>query len=275
MVALPGTGDSDQVPFPLRAYRTTIPDEPPPGETPWRFLITEPPYKKLRPVGRLGDLPRLRGDAARPPRGRILVATCNDGLSPAGRFGELQWTQAALPWCPLVVAGFGSTTTTLLAMYMTRLARQGAVLLPGGSVSAEGVARAVRATSRPSLDLRQWLGFAAPDWPYRARSQAVEGFTLGFSPHRVRGKGRPSRQCLWSRVGRATRAASVIQMNTGEPVSALAHQAGYADFRSMDRALLRLFGVYTRHIWSTVGWQWLLWRFLCLRGDGKELNWDR
>jgi hypothetical protein len=91
----------------------------------------------------------------------------------------------------------------------------------------------------------------------------------------LEGKLIPSRQPLWVRVGRATAAARVIQTNPGERVSTLGHKAGYADFRSMDRALLWLFGVYTRQIRSTVGWEWLMWRFLCHRGDGKEWRWDR
>lgn len=276
MVALPGSFDSHRLPLPLRAYRAAIPDEPPSGvETTWRFLITEPPYNELRPVGRLDDLPRLRVDAARPPRGGVLVATSNDGLNPLGRFRELPWIRSALPWCPLVVAGLGPTTTTLLAMYVNRLARRGALLLPEESVSAEGVARAVKAASEPSLELTQWLGYATPGWPRRARGRAVKEFALGFGSNRRDGTRTPSRQKLWVRVGRATGAARVIQMNPDEPVSRLAHKARYADFRSMDRALLRLFGVYTRQIRSTVGWEWLLWRFLCHRGEGKEWSWDR
>lgn len=277
MVALVGSSEPNRVPLPLRVYRKSVPDEPPAAETSWRFLMTEPPYNELRQVGRLDDLARLRMDAARPPRGCILVATSDHGVAPVGHFSELRWIRSALPWCPLVVAGFGPTTTTLLAKYVTRLSRRGAVLLPNPmeSLSADRVARAVGVASEASLDLDQWLGLAAPDWPHRARRRAVEEFALGFGSKRLDGQRRPSRQGLWVRVGRAMGAARVIQMNSGEPASKLAHEAGYADFRSMDRALLRLFGVYTRQIRSTVGWEWLLWRFLCLRGDGKELRWDQ
>lgn len=271
----PGFLDPGPVPLPLHTYRTTIPAEPPSGATPWRFLTTAPPYTELRPVGALADLARLEVDAADPPRGLILVATSSHGLSLAGQFRELQWTRSALPWCPLVVAGLGPTPTTLLAKCVTRLARRGVVPLMSESASADAVAAAVNGASDVSLDLPQWLASAAPGWPMRFRQRATDEFAIGFRSTPLRGKRMPSRQTLWARVGRAMRAAYLIQMNADQPVSQLAHDAGYSDFRSMDRALLRVFGVYTRQIRPTVGWEWLLWRLLCQRGNGKELRWDQ
>jgi len=43
----------------------------------------------------------------------------------------------------------------------------------------------------------------------------------------------------------------------------------------MERALSRAFGVTSDAIRGTVGWEWLLWRFLSGLGTGQAVNWDR
>lgn len=76
-------------------------------------------------------------------------------------------------------------------------------------------------------------------------------------------------------AGRALGAARRIQRETEGPLLGIAYQAGYADHRAMSRALVRAFGVGPASIRGTVGWEWLMWRFVTGLGEGRGRAWDQ
>ena len=83
------------------------------------------------------------------------------------------------------------------------------------------------------------------------------------------------RRRTWALAGRALAAARRIQREPEGPLLGIAYEAGYADHRAMSRALLRAFGVTPGAIRGTVGWEWLMWRFVTGLGEGRGKAWDQ
>jgi len=66
----------------------------------------------------------------------------------------------------------------------------------------------------------------------------------------------------WLAVAHAVRAALRLQAEDGAPLLTLAVECGYSDHSSLSRQSLRLFGVRPGAIRRTLGWEWLLDRWL-------------
>ena len=66
----------------------------------------------------------------------------------------------------------------------------------------------------------------------------------------------------WLAVAHAVRAALRLQAYSGASLLALAVECGYSDHSSLSRQCLRLFGVRPGAIRGTLGWEWLLDRWL-------------
>jgi AraC-like DNA-binding protein len=66
----------------------------------------------------------------------------------------------------------------------------------------------------------------------------------------------------WLAAAHAVRAALRMQAEDGAPLLALAVECGYSDHSSLSRQCLRLFGVRPGVIRRTLGWEWLLDRWL-------------
>jgi AraC-like DNA-binding protein len=66
----------------------------------------------------------------------------------------------------------------------------------------------------------------------------------------------------WLAVAHALRAALRLQAEAGASLLALAVECGYSDHSSFSRQCLRLFGVRPGAIRGTLGWEWLLDRWL-------------
>jgi AraC-like DNA-binding protein len=66
----------------------------------------------------------------------------------------------------------------------------------------------------------------------------------------------------WLAVAHAVRAALRLQAEDGVPLLTLAVECGYSDHSSLSRQSLRLFGVRPGAIRGTLGWEWLLDRWL-------------
>jgi AraC-like DNA-binding protein len=66
----------------------------------------------------------------------------------------------------------------------------------------------------------------------------------------------------WVAAAHAIRAALRLQAQAGAPLLTLAVECGYSDHSSLSRQCLRLFGVRPGALRGTLGWEWLLDRWL-------------
>jgi AraC-like DNA-binding protein len=66
----------------------------------------------------------------------------------------------------------------------------------------------------------------------------------------------------WLAAAHAVRAALRLQADSGAPLLMLAVECGYSDHSSLSRQSLRLFGVRPGAIRHTLGWEWLMDRWL-------------
>ena len=66
----------------------------------------------------------------------------------------------------------------------------------------------------------------------------------------------------WLAVSHAVRAALRLQAEESSPLLTIAVECGYSDHSSLSRQSLRLFGVRPGAIRHTLGWEWLLDRWL-------------
>lgn len=132
------------------------------------------------------------------------------------------------------------------------LALRGAVLPPAlVRLVREIAGLAPRCTGvRPLLATLGWHERTARAWCHRA---AVPG---------------PGK---WLAVLRALHAALRLQHDPGIPLLTVAVDGGYSDHSSLSRQMLRLFGARPGAIRATVGWEWLLDRWI--RRQASERLW--
>ena len=128
-------------------------------------------------------------------------------------------------------------------------------------------------------DIEQWLSVRLPGLP-PAVAQLVGGI-VRCSPRftevgaLVGEMGHPERTVRtwfrragvpgpgkWLAAAHAVRAALRLQAEDGAPLLTLAVECGYSDHSSLSRQSLRLFGVRPGAIRRTLGWEWLLDRWL-------------
>jgi AraC-like DNA-binding protein len=73
----------------------------------------------------------------------------------------------------------------------------------------------------------------------------------------------------WLGAAHAVRAALRLQADQKVPLLSVAVECGYSDHSSLSRQSLRLFGVRPGAIRPTLGWEWLLDRWLRRAGAGR------
>jgi hypothetical protein len=270
--------DGARIPLRLRRCLGEVGPHPPPQGS-WEFYVAKPPYEKIETVRSFTEVLGFSGC-----RGLLVMGTperpdldsCGDQVDPV---------RALLPWCSLVVRPHAGMPSRTLMAYLNRLSRHGAVSVAPETLHAREIADQVLTAFDPSTDLRIYFRTVLPRLRPAVRANATEGFVEGWSlvqDDTAPREQQPSRRYpLWTQIGRAVRAANVCQTQTRSSESrlptqeAIAGSAGYHDARSMNRAFLRAFGVTAAQITGTVGWEWLLWRFLCGHGKGKLMNWDQ
>ena len=134
-------------------------------------------------------------------------------------------------------------------------------------------------------DLEQWLPVRLPDLapgvvqlacgivrlaPRFSEVGALLG-SVGYAERTVRtwlrraGVPGPGK---WLAAAHAVRAALRLQAEEKAPLLALAVDCGYSDHSSLSRQSLRLFGVRPGAIRRTLGWEWLVDRWLRVRAPG-------
>jgi hypothetical protein len=127
------------------------------------------------------------------------------------------------------------------------------------------------------VDLRAYLRVVLPLWPAARRDRSCvlfgEGFTYDTSGPLAEALSPPRLHPLWMQVGRALRAAVLIQQSSQRPFAQLGIEPSYADAQAMSKALERAFGVSGRQIRGTAGWEGFIWRFLAGLGRGRRMRW--
>jgi hypothetical protein len=244
------------------------------SRAPWDFQVYRAPYANPESFESLFEGSETCLPDLLPTRGPILLGNL-PRLDPNVQFTDLGWIQEAVPWMSLALRAPAGLERGLLASALTRVAKHGAVVLPHDASVGDAVV-ALSSSFVPAIDVPRWLMHAAPGWRSRARLSAAEQLCEGFLAYErpeLRPADRPSRTKLWAQVGRALHGALVVQASGTSTAEQI--RASYHDSRSLDRALRRAFGVGIADVRQTVGWRWLLWRFLCGAGTGKVKGWDQ
>jgi hypothetical protein len=234
----------------------------------WRFQVLRPPYTHF---GRFDDL-----TGGTEGLGIVIVARLLT-TDPTGCSDDMDTIRRLMPWVSLVIETPDWVPPTVLSTLLTRLSRHGATLLPPVELHVDHVLEGVLSGFDPPLDLRSYLRTVLPRWPAASRDAAVTMFARGFAfdPNELQGSAVPRRQPIWAQVGRAMRTALSIQQHSAWPLTRIATNSTYADHKAVNRALMRAFGVSDRNIRNTVGWEWLIWRFLRGQRSGKGSRWDQ
>lgn len=245
-----------------------------------------PPYLEVRPL----PAPGAAGTASPPlPRGTVLVLDA--GSTPAEWLLLPEAVTAArrrYPAAPLVVQVRELTTATMaLAQRAARL-RVRAVIGPG-----ERPADALRpALTRPDDlgdDVVEWMALRGTPLPpvvaelvrrivgeaHRFLQLCDLLAPLGESErtarHRFRGKRLPP-PSAWHQAGRALYAALRVQAQPDARLSVVALDLGYADHSGFSRQLTRAFGLTPAAVRGTLGWEWLLDRWLSRGGGARAVT---
>jgi AraC-like DNA-binding protein len=242
-----------------------------------------PPYRELRPL----PAPGAAGPGL--PRGAILVLDA-DPDADAGRLPEaVAAARRTFTSAPVVVRVPAWTPEAI------RLAQR-AVRLRVRAVLCEG--EPLEAALRPILtrpddladDVVEWVSLRGCLDPVVAvlarqivseaeRSAELRGVLapLGEAErtarHRFRSRGLPP-PSAWHQMARALRAALRVQAEPGARLSLLALDLGFSDHSGFSRQLTRTFGVTPAGVRGTLGWEWLVERWLhrrhCRDSSGNE-----
>jgi AraC-like DNA-binding protein len=153
-----------------------------------------------------------------------------------------------------------------------------AVLFEGETVR-DRLERALTDTTDLPEQVEQWLAVRLPRLPPAVAQLIVEIFRLAPLHHelgdllaRLGHAERTTRTWFlragvpgpakWLGAAHAVRAALRLQADQGVPLLTVAVEGGYSDHSSLSRQSLRLFGVRPGTIRTTLGWEWLLDRWL-------------
>lgn len=251
-----------------------IPHRPPAGTaTAW----SPPPYRELHPLPRHG----APGRAAL-PRAALLVLDVVPGAdADAGLQATVHAARARFPAAPLILR------VPQLNAPAIRLAQRAAHLRVRAVLGRD---EPLADTLRPILtrpddlgdDVVEWLALRgcplAPGPAAIIRQVVDQARGRGLPPRATAESGRTVRHRLrvhglpppsaWHQMARALRAAMRIQAQPDAALAVLALELGYADRSGLAWQLTRMFGVTPVAIRGTLGWEWLLDRWLGARRPG-------
>jgi AraC-like DNA-binding protein len=237
-------------------------------------LLLHPPYEvpDLRPA-----LPGLNGSTAAP--GSIIgVQLSCAGFDVAEVKDVVRDLSRQAPSCPVVVLLRMAADDGVLAA--ARLAPAGfRAVVPIGP-SMPGLLRdALTDPATLARDVIEWLQAqsirlnpnqvylleriitAAPEHAEVSRLLAESRLPESSSRFRLRKRGLPP-PVQWFQLARALHAALRLQARPELSVLAVASQFGFADHSAVAHLLRRCFGTTATEIRDTLGWEWLLHRWL-------------
>lgn len=102
---------------------------------------------------------------------------------------------------------------------------------------------------------------AAQEHPSLGSLLAELRVPLSSARFRMRKKGLPS-PSRWFQTARALHAALILQASPETSTAAIAHRLGFADHSALAHLLRRTFGIRSCAIRDTLGWEWLLERWV-------------
>jgi AraC-like DNA-binding protein len=237
-------------------------------------LLLRPPYQAAEPFAPVGDPAPLE----RMPGAVLAVAVCRPTTDPHAIEAAARQLSRRIPSCPVVV---------LLRMPPEEALETAARLspLPLRAVVPEtaSLAPLLRASltdpTRMPEDVVAWLRRGAV--PLNANTAELIQSILALAPifpsvasllercHvptttarlRLHKKGLPP-PSRWFQAARALHAALYLQAHPDAPARAAAYRLGLADHSALVHLLRRTFRTGVREIRGTLGWEWLLHRWL-------------
>lgn len=237
-------------------------------------LLLRPPYQRPEPLAAVRDVATLE----RTPGAVLAVAVCRPTTDPhaveaAAR--ELSWR---VPWCPVVVLlrmppeEALETAARLSPLPIRAVVPETASLAPllrasltDPSRLPEEVVAWLRRRAVPlnpnTAELIQSILALAPAHPSVASLLErchIPTTTARFRLHK-KSLPPPSR---WFHAARALHAALYLQAHPDAPAQAAAYRLGLADHSALVHLLQRTFRTGVRQIRGTLGWEWLLHRWM-------------
>jgi AraC-like DNA-binding protein len=114
-------------------------------------------------------------------------------------------------------------------------------------------------------DLLECFFAEAPEHADLSSLLAVHRIPQSTVRFRLRKKSLPA-PGHWFQLARAIHAALRLQADPGVSIAAIAQQMGFTDHSALAHLLRRSLGVRSQEIRGTLGWEWLLHRWLMSRG---------
>lgn len=245
-----------------------------------RLFILAPPYHEFVPLSQLS--------MKEVPDGSLLVLDVTAAERPwANLTHVVPALRARMPVLPVVLRASASHELVHLAGRATKLHVR-AVLSPG-----DGVESTLRTVLCEPVDLAgdvmEWLALRGVRFgitlvrPVRdifdqALEHADAGALLragGYAPttvrHALAKKGLPG-PGRWFQLARAIRLAVHLQSSTTTSLVHIARQTGFADQTAVCQLIRRSFDLRAGQVRQTLGWEWLMERWLVLQVFGRETS---
>lgn len=235
---------------------------------------SSPPYRELRPLP-----PRAASARDTLPRAAVVVLDVSLEMDDDTALAEaVRAARGRLPAAPVVLRVPRLTPGAMrLAQRATRLRVRAVVgtdeplgdaLRPIltrpddlGDDVVEWLALRGRTLSPVSAALVREVVGNAHRFSHLVDLMAAMGESERTARHRLRGRGFPP-PSAWYQMGRALHGALRIQAQPDVPLAAVALEMGYADRSGLSWQLTRAFGVTPVAVRGTLGWEWLLDRWL-------------
>jgi AraC-like DNA-binding protein len=245
------------------------------ADLPFSLLAAAPPYNDLRPVP---DLAAYGAEQMRP--GLVWVIE----VAAAGCTGE-----DLAAWIPRLRAAYPAVPVALwldepaapISIQMAAAAgalRVRALLMPDNPLEHE-LRRQLSTPHDLAADLIEWLQLLPLRLPHRV-TDIIHGLiregasyptlTAFLDDRELSGRTVRARFAAcgipgpgsWFALARLLPALLRIQREPKIPLLTIAIQAGYSDHAALSHKIRRLFGVRAGEVRETIGWEWLLLRFL-------------
>ena len=244
-----------------------------PGEAEHRAWLLAPPYQRLT-----SSTTHTGASAAAPPGTLAVVDVAGASVDWTQLEGDLRALRLRFPCCPIVLQLDPALDDLLFVVARASRLPVRAVLMRGAALPpvlrrymtqpaclADDVLewlqmRGIRMS--PALAYLVWQIFARapfhPDLSGLCREIGVVESSARFRFHK-KSLPAPSR---WLQAARALHAALRLQAEPERPLLRLALELGYSDHSALSHQIHRTFGVRAGAIRDTLGWEWLLERWL-------------
>jgi AraC-like DNA-binding protein len=253
----------------------------PPGiRTSLPALLLLPPYERAEPYSDV--------QGVNIPGAVLAVAVDHPSLDPHAIVAATRELSQRAPWCPAVVLLRMPPADSLeIAARLSPLPIRAVVpetaslaqLLRGALTDPTQMPREVVAWLRRrsillnanTVELVQSILTLAPDYPTVTSLLDRCHTPIATARFRMQKKNLPP-PSRWFHAARALHAALYLQGNPNASAIAAAYRLGLTDHSSLVHLLRRTFRAGVREIRGTVGWEWLLYRWLSHEGTDVPVH---